>query len=288
MGQQRNFSPTDLTDLIAVFETGSMTKAAELNERTKPAVSQTITRLERAVGFAILERPSWTVKFTERGEALVAKARDVMAELGSFSRLADVLAAGIESRISLAIDQAVPQERWLPAVKEVIDAYPNTKIELITANGNEGRDLVRGERSHAAIMLDYVLFSDHVDLEWHSIGEIEFADVCRVSATFHGKERPVSLPQIHVMNDANHSACQGSLRDVYVSSRDIQLSLILEGVGWGRLPVHLIADQLEGGKLIEFPQAPDMPFYPSAAICRAKNEHGPVAEFLWKALRRLG
>ncbi|RYE60766.1 MAG: LysR family transcriptional regulator [Oxalobacteraceae bacterium] len=157
LGQERVFSPIELADLIAVHETGSMGKAAELNGRTKPAVSMAISRLERTVGFEILDRPSWTVKFTDRGEALVVKARAVMAELEAFSKLAAVLATGVEPQVAIAIDQAVPQELWSSVVAKVVKAYPDTKVELITTDGASASGLLRSGRAQVAMLIDNTL-----------------------------------------------------------------------------------------------------------------------------------
>ncbi|WP_264447107.1 LysR family transcriptional regulator [Novosphingobium sp. JCM 18896] len=281
MAQDRNFSPVELLDLIAVYETGSMGKAAERNGRTKPAVSMAITRLERAVGFEILERPSWTVKFTDRGEALVLRARSVMAEHEALAKLAEVLATGIEPQISVAVDQAAPKELWSSIIAELASTYPNTKLELIAADGTKGSELLRSGQVNVALVLDNTLVSSD-DLEWEIIQDVELVEVCRTGTAFHGAERPSSLPQIVLIDDPHHIDCQHAPRCIHVSSRMLQLSLVLDGTGWARLPAHLLEDQLEIGKLIQFSPPADMPFHPSVLVCRTKEPAGPAARSLWE------
>ncbi|MEJ5979504.1 LysR family transcriptional regulator [Novosphingobium sp. PS1R-30] len=286
MKPQRNLSPTDLADLVAVFDTGSMGQAAELNGKSKPAVSITITRLERLLGIAILVRPSWKVQFTREGEALVAKARSVLAEVDSLYNLAGVLATGIEPKIAIAIDHAVPQSMCQSIVSQVTRRFPETEIELLGADGSLGRELLEAGHAHAAVMLDTVLHQSSVQFEWKTIKEIEFADVCTISASFHGDTRP-TLPRILLTSDNDHDECSHSPRCITVSNRLLQLALVLDGCGWGRLPLHYIEEHLDAGRLIQFAQAPEIPFHPSLSVARSKAEAGPVAEFLWSVLTDL-
>src|SRR5690606_759548 len=74
--------------LLAVAETGSMSRAAARCHVTQPAVTQAITKLERLAGQALFIRRSAGMFATPAGEALVVRLRrafdrldTVMAEL---------------------------------------------------------------------------------------------------------------------------------------------------------------------------------------------------------------
>src|SRR5205823_8027793 len=61
----------DLHVLMAVVQTGSMSKAAALLNTTQPAISRSIAELERTVGVRLLERNPQGVEPTQYGRALL-------------------------------------------------------------------------------------------------------------------------------------------------------------------------------------------------------------------------
>jgi DNA-binding transcriptional LysR family regulator len=100
--------PTDLLrTFVTVIEVESFTRAAELLGRTQPAVSLQIQRLEQLVGQTLILREGKETLLTERGESLVAHARQIL-------RLNDLAVAGFDRhntettlRIGLPVDYAV-------------------------------------------------------------------------------------------------------------------------------------------------------------------------------------
>ena len=65
----------DLHVLMAVAQTGSMSKAAQLLDTTQPAVSKSIADLERAVGVRLLDRGRHGAEPTSYGRALLEGGR---------------------------------------------------------------------------------------------------------------------------------------------------------------------------------------------------------------------
>src|SRR6187402_1582744 len=72
--------PTDLLrTLIAVVDLRSFTKAAQMLGVTQPAVSAQIKRLQTLIGCELLDKSAPGVSLTQRGEAVVAQARRLLA-----------------------------------------------------------------------------------------------------------------------------------------------------------------------------------------------------------------
>lgn len=72
----------DLSDfevLVALAETGSVTRAAERLGRTQPAVSVRLRKLAEELGVPLVQMSGKGVRFTDAGEALVVEARRVLA-----------------------------------------------------------------------------------------------------------------------------------------------------------------------------------------------------------------
>ncbi|WP_410596182.1 LysR family transcriptional regulator [Amycolatopsis sp. lyj-23] len=69
----------ELRAFVAVVEAGAMSKAARQLHLSQPALSQTITALERRLGVRLLVRTSTGVQVTEAGTTLLSEARAVLA-----------------------------------------------------------------------------------------------------------------------------------------------------------------------------------------------------------------
>jgi DNA-binding transcriptional LysR family regulator len=70
-----------LKALLAIADTGSMTKAAEMLNIVQPAVSRQLKLLEEDVGVVLFERHRMGMQLTPDGEILAAYARRVLQEL---------------------------------------------------------------------------------------------------------------------------------------------------------------------------------------------------------------
>ena len=76
----------DLHTLLVVLECGSMAKAAGVLALTQPAVSKAMQEMEAELGVPLLERDARGVRPTVFGEAMAARARAMVDELGQGAR----------------------------------------------------------------------------------------------------------------------------------------------------------------------------------------------------------
>ena len=122
-------APLDLDQLrtfLAIAETGSFTRAAELVHRTQSAVSMQMRKLEERLGKALFEKDGRMNRLTEDGERLTAFARR-MIQLNN-----ETMAAFDESRLEGHVCIGTPDdyaERFLP---EIIGRFmrSNPRVEL--------------------------------------------------------------------------------------------------------------------------------------------------------------
>ena len=73
---------TDWQILITLYDTHSMTKAAELLYMTQSALTKRVRLMEEEWNVEIVKRSSQGVSFTENGIYLVKKARIIMDFIG--------------------------------------------------------------------------------------------------------------------------------------------------------------------------------------------------------------
>src|ERR1700726_4690682 len=118
-----------LRSFIAIAETGSFTKAAEIVHKTQSAVSMQMKRLEERLDRPIFARDGRASKLTEDGERLLDYARRIV-------RLnVEALAAFSDTQLSGRVRLGVPDDyadRYLPEIMARFSrGYPGAELTVI-------------------------------------------------------------------------------------------------------------------------------------------------------------
>ncbi|MEQ1731566.1 MAG: LysR family transcriptional regulator, partial [Vicinamibacterales bacterium] len=141
---------------LAVVETGSVTAAARLLNRTQAAVSLQIRRLEDFFGASLFERQHRRLELTPVGEQLVGKAHrllqvndDVWGEITTPSFEGEV-------RLGVPVDLI---GAYLPHIlRRFSQAWPRVNVSLVCSNSKELlEDLDKGQ-------VDLTLTTDQLPL----------------------------------------------------------------------------------------------------------------------------
>ncbi|WP_410623289.1 LysR family transcriptional regulator [Amycolatopsis sp. cmx-8-4] len=118
----------EMRAFVAVAEAGTLSKAARELHVSQPALSQTITALERQLGVQLLVRASTGVRATEAGTTLLTEARAVLARhdqaLAALAR--HTTAGGGVLRVGVPLE--LPSELLPTALAAVADACPDTRV----------------------------------------------------------------------------------------------------------------------------------------------------------------
>jgi DNA-binding transcriptional LysR family regulator len=125
-----------LTALVAVADHGSISKAAEELGYTQSAVSQQVAALEKAVGGPVFDRPGGPrpLTLTAAGDALLAHARTVLAQLRAAEADLEAVLAGEGGRLRVGTVQSAGT-RILPDVLRRFHAErPGVEIQLREAS----------------------------------------------------------------------------------------------------------------------------------------------------------
>jgi DNA-binding transcriptional LysR family regulator len=68
-----------------------------------------------------------------------------------------------------------------------------------------------------------------------------------------------------------------------MSDQLMKKELILQGMGWGHMPDHLVADELRSGQLLSIAGRYFLGVQGDMVAARLRNvPHGPIAERLWQ------
>jgi DNA-binding transcriptional LysR family regulator len=118
-----------LRTFIAIAESGSFTKAADLVHKTQSAVSMQMKRLEERVGRPIFARDGRFSKLTEDGERLLDYARRIIKL--NFEVLATFADPELSGRVRLGLPDDYA-DRYLPEIMARFSrAYPSVELTVL-------------------------------------------------------------------------------------------------------------------------------------------------------------
>jgi DNA-binding transcriptional LysR family regulator len=118
-----------LRSFIAIAETGSFTKAAEVVNKTQSAVSMQMKRLEERLDRPVFARDGRASKLTEDGQRLLDYARRIV------KLNVETIAAFSDAELSGRVRLGVPDDyadRYLPEIMARFSrAYPSVELSVI-------------------------------------------------------------------------------------------------------------------------------------------------------------
>jgi LysR family nitrogen assimilation transcriptional regulator len=237
----------NLTALVTVADTGSVTRAAERLHLVQPSVTRQIRALETELGVPLFDRTPHGMRLTAAGERLVERARRALGELDKAraeiqpepDRIAGIVTLGLLASTADLIAE--------PLVSAIARVHPGIRLRLLTAysghlkqwldDGDIDLSLLYNTAPTATVHVRPLLRERLWALAPASVRlspdkPIGFAEVGRhrlvMPATGHGLRA--------LIDDA--SARSSVQLDVVAetNSMDVQKQLVLAGHGWTILP----------------------------------------------------
>ena len=118
-----------LTMIVAVADTGTISRAADLVHRSQSAVSMQIKALESALGKALFVRKPRSVVPTQDGEVLLAYARRIIALRDE--AWAAVVRPDVTGRVVIGVPDDYASSLFPPILKKFSASYPKVEIQVI-------------------------------------------------------------------------------------------------------------------------------------------------------------
>lgn len=288
------FTLHDLRCFDAVVREGGFQPAATALHRSHPAVFAAVTRLERQLGIALLERGGYRVALTAAGHSFHDRAQALLREFDGLQAHASQLAMGEETELHVVVGDLCPRPQLLGLLGRFFAGCPDTRLHLHF-------EAVTGPWER--------LFEDGADLILHRIDKrdarLEWIDLCDVPlvpvvapALLAGTPPRAATPMLMrgftqcVMRDTardpppdEYFVVEGAPRCT-VADQAMKKEIILQGLGWGHVPRFLVEEELRDGRLLSiagrhFPGRVEQ----LVAARRRDRPHGPVAERLWASIR---
>lgn len=120
--------------LLAAVDGGSLSAASRALAMPLPTVSRKVSELEAHLGTQLLVRTTRKLMLTDAGQAFVAAARRIMADLDEAERGASGEYQAPRGDLLITAPIAFGRRHILPVVLEFLRAYPEVNVRLVLAD----------------------------------------------------------------------------------------------------------------------------------------------------------
>jgi DNA-binding transcriptional LysR family regulator len=241
----------------AVAEEGSFSAAARRMNRAQSALTYAIQKLEDQLDLLLFDRSGYRPVLTEAGAALLPRAIRIMGEVEAFSDQAHGITQGLEPELTLVVEAMFPMTRIVDALRVFGERYPTVPTRIHVASMGATVNLVLDGTCTLGIAMTFALQGTDVTAQ-----PIETVRMVAVAAPCHplsALRRPITADELQqhvqlVLTD--HSGRTGNRDQGVLSRRNWRLgdlgakhAMLLGGLGWGGMPLHMVQADIEDGRL---------------------------------------
>jgi len=274
-----------------VVEEGSFARAADVLNKSQSAISYAIAKLNEQLPTPVLQAQGRKAVLTEAGEVMYRRAKQLLNLATDVEQTAHCLAQGWESQITLAIDAIVPIDTVLTAMRRFGEVVPQTRIVLLetTLSGTDEALIERRADMALTARVPPGFLAD-------PIGDVTMVAVAHPDHPLAKAEHELTDQDLRqsrqiVVRDSGikRSQDRGWLeaeQRFTVSHFSTSLKALEQGMGFAFVPLSLISDAIEQGKLKRLKLAVNaerrVPIY---LISGSQDYVGPAGRAFGEALK---
>ncbi len=121
-----------LDSLIALAETGNLTRAGEKVSLSQSALSHQMRSLEEHYGFELFERKTSPLKWTRAGERLLVLAYDVSRQIRDAERDLARIGQGTAGTLRIAVECHSCFDWLMPAMDALREDWPDVEMDIVS------------------------------------------------------------------------------------------------------------------------------------------------------------
>lgn len=167
-----------LRHLIALAESGSFSRAAELVHLTQPALSRSIQALECELGVALVDRIGRRAELTPMGRETLERARQLVFDARELHERTQAVARGRIGKLRVGMGSGPAALLMTPLLLEVATQRPQWRIEVARGATELLVQRLRA-RTLEALVVDLRSLEPAADLEVAQIHELRGAFMVR-------------------------------------------------------------------------------------------------------------
>ena len=287
-----------LRTFIAAVDEGSFSAASRKLYRAQSVISQTIGNLEEQIGVALFDRSGRYPKLTPAGIVLLADARSIVTNVDLLKARAKGIAAGLEPELSVVVDVMYPIDAVTQVAKEFRAQYPGVALRVYVEALGAAVQPVLDERCSVGIVGSLPHIPPNTAYE--RLMGVTFLMVC-------ASDHPLASVKGKIPKDVLAQHTQIVLTDRSELSKDREFGVmspltwrladlfakhhfLLNGLGWGGMPLHIVRDDIEQGRLSVL-RIEDVPpeglILPMSAIWQTSSPPGPAGRWFIERLKQI-
>ncbi len=281
---------------VAAADEASFSAAGRKLGRTQSVVSQSIANLEARLGVTLFERTGRYPRLAPDGRSLLAVARNIVRDVDHLKARARNLAGGLEPELSIVIDVMFPQDLLTEAVGAFATEFPETPLNLHVEALGAVAEMVLARRASVGVMGSLPILPP--SLESERLLGVPIVTVVAPGSSLAGLRRSITREDV---------AAQTQLvltdRSTLTEGRDFGVvgpqtwrladlgakhAFLRAGLGWGHMPLPLVASDLAQGRLVAIEiegMTPRGMIMPMHAVYRTDALPGTAGRWLIDRLR---
>lgn len=248
----------------AVAECESISRAAEMNYISQPAISKAITKMEESLGTTLFVRNHRGVTLTDEGKLLYEQLKaafDIIKDGEDKIRKINELGIG---KLRLGTSAILCKHMLLPYLQEFIAENPHVKITVDCQSSTKiYRQLAEGRIDVALIVKP----ENPSDVNFYSLGEIEDVFIAKKSyiENLHIREESAIFEKANIMLLDGENASRMHVDRYFkennivpehileVSGMDLLIEFARTGIGVACVIKRFVQNELDSGEFVEIP-----------------------------------
>ncbi|NRA20519.1 MAG: LysR family transcriptional regulator [Oceanospirillaceae bacterium] len=287
-----NWNLSQLQAFVATVQQGSFSAAARHLGRAQSRVSSAVANMEIDIGFELFNRQNRYPILTERGASLYPQALNLLQQCLQLEGRIQTLASDQEAQLTLAMDEAFPEQTLDSALHQIEQQFPHFCLTLINGSQGDIVDYVINSQADFGLLVQ----NNPIDERLYAIqiGQLTYRIVA-------AKDHPLSLLAKLQIADLQqyrqYVSCNKkgepynrpiSANCWYLDSYFYILPLVIRGGGWALLPQNIAEHPMFNSDLahlqvLEFSASPASTI---SIIQRRDSASGAVSQWLIENLRQ--
>lgn len=285
------------TVFLIILNEGSFAAAARRLGRAQSAITYAVQKLEDQSGVILFDRSGYRPVLTEQGRALLPRIRRIMEDMAEFRVQAQSIAQGVEAELVLVVESFLPLSLIAPALRQFHAEFPMVQLRILSVRPRDASRHLSEHRADLGLFLSSPF--PEPDLDSMHVAGMDFVAVA-------APDHPLALLPPHfprtVMRDhlqivvsisaaPEDSSAFGvvGVNQWHVSDVRLRHDLIRQGIGWGSMPLPMVADDIARGDLVvlqpaRWDSSNVMPRFNIVVGRRRDRPLGPAGSFLMQAI----
>jgi DNA-binding transcriptional LysR family regulator len=287
-----------LRTFIAAADEGSFSAAGRKLLRAQSVVSETVSTLEDQIGVTLFDRSARYPKLTPAGVVLLADARGIVSGVDFLKARAKGMAAGVEPELSVVVDVFYPIDAITQVAREFRQQFPGVALRIYVEALGAAIAPVTDGRCSVGIVGSLPVIPDTMTSE--RLSGITFLMVAahdhplssykgKIPKEVLGKHTQLVLTDRSELSAGRElgvmSPATWRLADLFAKHH-----FILNGLGWGGMPLHAVRKDLEEGRLAMLSiedVPPDGLTLAMFAVWQTKSPPGPAGRWFIERLKAI-